>query len=159
MRAEHNLLCLRSADGALFKPARIHHACGCAPVAQQHTLPGERVRNQVVEIRFHLRRQDGNDVFNQIIDTAFRRRILSGVGRQGHARLEDVFIDFARIGHAVDGHQGGDKRAAAEFADDDIRVARRAEAVAEHADVARQIRAERNGIVLHEYASMRVFGR
>ena len=136
VRPEDDLLRLRPADGALFKPARVHYAGTRAAVAEQHTLAGERVGNQLVKARFGFRRQDGDGVFHQIADARLGRNVRPRVVRQRHARLEDVFVDFARIGHAVDGHQRGKKRAGAETADDDVRVIRRAEAVAKNPDVA-----------------------
>ena len=136
VRPEDDLLRLRPADGALFKPARVHYAGTRAAVAEQHALAGERVGNQLVKARFGFRRQDGDGVFHQIADARLGRNVRPRVVRQRHARLEDVFVDFARIGHAVDGHQRGKKRAGAEAADDDVRVIRRAEAVVKNPDVA-----------------------
>ena len=59
--------------------------------------------------------------------------VFSGITGQIHARLENVFVDFPTVRHAVNCQQGGFKRTASESAQEDIRVVGREQPLAENA--------------------------
>ena len=145
MRTEDDLFGFRFADGTLFKPACIHHAGDGTALAQQDALPGKRVGDDVVHVRFEPDRQNGNGMRHQEGDAFTLCDVLSGIARQIHARLEDVFIDFPAVCHAVDCQQGGFKRTASESAQEDIRVVGREQPLAENAQIVLQRRKKLDG--------------
>ena len=70
---------------------------------------------------------------------------VNGIARQIHARLEDVFVDFPAVRHAVDCQQRGFKRTASESAQEDIRIVGREQPLAENAQIALQRRKKLDG--------------
>ena len=145
MRTEDDLLGFRFADGALFKPARIHHAGDGTALAQQDALTGKRVGDDVVHIRFEPNRQDGNGMRHQEGDALALRDVFSGIAGQIHARLENVFVDFPTVRHAVNRQQRGFKRTASESAQKDVRVVGREQPLTENAQIALQRRKKLDG--------------
>ena len=115
-------------------------------------MTGQRVGNDLVHVCLELHRQDGNGVHHQEGDAFAFRDVLPCVGRQIHARLEDILVDLAAVRHAVYCQQRGFKRAAPEPAEDDVRVVGHAKPRAENAQIALQRRKQLDGILLHDGA-------
>ena len=71
--------------------------------------------------------------------------VFSGITGQIHARLENVFVDFPAVRHAVNCQQRGFKRTASESAQKDVRVVGREQPLAENAQIVLQRRKKLDG--------------